>query len=185
MRYPAEETAEKHRRILQQASILFRERGFSGVSVSEIMKATGLTHGTFYHHFESKDDLITKSLADASSKALASMEDAKASTGLMQTYIQDYLTEAHRDNMGVGCLMTALGAEVAREPLVRPTFTRHVKSVIEIMAAPFAAAKKRNARRQAIHQITNMVGAIILARAVDDPELSEEILREVRTVLSD
>src|ERR1700743_2818552 len=66
MRYPAEETAEKHRRILQQASILFRERGFSGVSLSEIMKATGLTHGAFYNHFESKDDLIAKSIDDTS-----------------------------------------------------------------------------------------------------------------------
>ncbi|NWB96464.1 TetR/AcrR family transcriptional regulator [Pseudomonas gingeri] len=185
MRYPAEETAEKHRKILLQASILFRERGFSGVSVSEIMKATGLTHGTFYHHFESKDALITESLSDASSRALASMQDAKASTELMHAFIQEYLTEAHRDNKGVGCLMTALGAEVAREPLVRPTLTHHIKSMIEIMAAPFAAAKKRNTRRKAIHQVTSMVGAIILARAVDDPELSEEILREVRDELSD
>ncbi|MGY2400653.1 TetR/AcrR family transcriptional regulator [Pseudomonas sp. SDO5271_S396] len=185
MRYPPEETAEKHRQILQQASILFRERGFAGVSVSEIMKATGLTHGTFYHHFESKDALIAESLSDASSKALAGMQDAKASVGLMQAYVQDYLTDAHRDNLGVGCLMAALGAEVAREPTVRPAFTRHVKGMIEIMARPFAAAKKRNTRRHAIHQMTTMVGAIILARAVDDPALSEEILQEARTVLGD
>ncbi|MGB3126797.1 MAG: TetR/AcrR family transcriptional regulator [Pseudomonas sp.] len=185
MRYPAEETAEKHRQILEQASALFRERGFSGVSVSEIMKATGLTHGTFYHHFDSKDALIAQSLGDASGKALASMEDAKASTELMQQYIQEYLTTAHRDNCGVGCLMSALGSEVAREPSVRPTFTRHVKAMIEIMAEPFKTAKKRNARRRAIHHMSTMVGAMILARAVDDPALSEEILREARTVLAD
>jgi TetR/AcrR family transcriptional repressor of nem operon len=184
MRYPAEETAEKHRRILEQASILFRERGFSGVSVSEVMKATGLTHGAFYNHFESKDDLIAKSLGDASSKALATLKDAGESIELMEQYIQEYLTESHRDDMGNGCLMTALGSEVAREPSVRPTFTRHFKGVIESMAAPFVKAKKRNSRRHAIHQISSMVGAIILARAVDDPELSEEILREVRTELS-
>lgn len=183
MRYPAEETAEKNRKILQQASILFREHGFSGVSVSEIMKATGLTHGTFYHHFDSKDDLITKSLSDASSKALATMEDAKGSVELMQAYLLEYLSEAHRNNTGVGCLMAALGPEVARAPSVQPTFTRHVKRMIEIMAAPLVAAKKRNTRRQAIEQMTRMVGAIILARAVDDPQLSEEILRETRAAL--
>lgn len=185
MRYPVEETAEKHQQILEQASALFRERGFSGVSVSEIMKATGLTHGTFYHHFESKDALIAESLGDASCKALASMKDAKASTVVMQQYIQDYLTPAHRDNSAVGCLMSALGSEVAREPSVRPTFTRHVKAMIETMAGPFKAAKKRNARRRAIHQMSTMVGAMILARAVDDTNLSEEILREARTVLAD
>ncbi|WP_256351511.1 TetR/AcrR family transcriptional regulator [Pseudomonas gingeri] len=184
MRYPAEETAEKHRRILQQASILFRERGFSGVSLSEIMKATGLTHGAFYNHFESKDDLIAKSLCDASARTLAPLQAAQESTELMQHYIQEYLSEAHRDDMGNGCLMAALGSEIAKEPLVRPTFTRHIKRVLESMTLPFAKAKKRHARRQAIHQVSSMVGAIILARAVDDPELAEEILREVRTALS-
>lgn len=72
----------------------------------------------------------------------------------------------------------------AKQPSVRPTFTRHVKRVIESMTAPFARAKKRNARRLAIQQASSMVDAIILAHAVDDPQLSEEILREVRATLS-
>src|SRR5580692_10250843 len=79
MRYPPEETAEKHARILEQASILFRERGFSGVSLSEIMKATGLTHGAFYNHFESKEDLISESIDDASAKLLDFMKESAAS----------------------------------------------------------------------------------------------------------
>ncbi|WP_397453138.1 TetR/AcrR family transcriptional regulator [Pseudomonas sp. NA-150] len=183
MRYPAEETAEKHQRILEQASILFRERGFSGVSVSEVMQATGLTHGAFYNHFESKDDLIAKSLGDASSKALASMKEAEQTPETMQQYIQDYLTEWHRDDPGTGCLMTALASEVAREPSVQPSFTRHLKGVLASMTAPFAKSKKRNVRRDAIHKISSMVGAIILARATDDPALSEEILTQVRDAL--
>lgn len=181
MRYPAEETAEKHQRILQQASILFRERGFSGVTVSEIMKATGLTHGPFYNHFDSKDDLIAKSMGDASSKALAVMADAEDSTESMLAYVQNYLTEEHRDDPASGCIITALGPEIAREPLARPVFTRHVKGVLKSLAAPFIKAKKRNARRDAIRTLSGMVGAIILARSIDDPELSEEILREVRS----
>lgn len=184
MRYPAEETAEKHQRILEQASILFRQRGFTGVSVSEIMKATGLTHGAFYNHFESKDDLIAKSFGDASSKTLALLKAAEESIEQMQQFIVRYLSESHRDDIGNGCLMTALGNEICRDPAIRPAFTRHFESVIDSMAAPLIKAKKRNARRQAIQQISSMVGAIILARAVDDQLLSEEILREIRTALS-
>lgn len=183
MRYPAEETAEKHQRILEQASVLFRERGFYGVSVSEIMKATGLTHGAFYNHFESKDDLIAKTIGDASSKALMSMRDAEHTPEAMQEYVQNYLSEWHRDDPGMGCLMTALASEVAREPSVQPAFTRHLKGVLACLMAPFAKSKKRNVRRDAIHKISTMVGAIVLARAVDDPVLSEEILREVRNSL--
>jgi TetR/AcrR family transcriptional repressor of nem operon len=183
MRYPAEETAEKHERILEQASKLFRERGFYGVSVSEVMKASHLTHGAFYNHFESKDDLIAKTIGDASSKALASMKEAEHTPEAMQEYIQNYLTEWHRNDPGTGCLMTALASEVAREPSVQPAFTRHLKGVIASLMAPFAKSKKRNVRRDAIHKISSMVGAIVLARAVDDAELSEEILREVRNSL--
>jgi TetR/AcrR family transcriptional repressor of nem operon len=70
MRYPAEETAERHRRILEVASVLFRERGFDGVSVGQVMKASGMTQGAFYHHFESKEALIEECLRDASAKSL-------------------------------------------------------------------------------------------------------------------
>src|SRR6266702_4412292 len=112
MRYPVEETAEKHARILEQASILFRERGFSGVSVSEVMKATGLTHGAFYNHFASKDDLIAKCIDDASGKALELLQADIDSPDRVNRYIRGYLTEDHRDDPGNGCVMAALASEV-------------------------------------------------------------------------
>jgi TetR/AcrR family transcriptional regulator, transcriptional repressor for nem operon len=183
MRYPPEETAEKHARILEQASILFRERGFSGVSLSEIMKATGLTHGAFYNHFESKEDLISKSIEDASAKALGSMKESAASGEPMNQYVDGYLTEQHRDDRGNGCLMAALASEIAREPAAQPAFTRHVEAMLKGFTAPLARAKKNNARRDAMRTLSSIVGAVILARAVDNPELSEEILREVRAAL--
>lgn len=183
MRYPPEETAEKHARILEQASILFRERGFSGVSLSEIMKATGLTHGAFYNHFESKEDLISESIEDASTKLLDSMKESAPSGESMTRYVDGYLTEQHRDERGNGCLIAALGSEIAREPAAQPVFTRHVEGTLRGLAEPLVKAKKKNARRDAIHTLSSIVGAIILARAVDDPELSEEILREVRAAL--
>lgn len=183
MRYPPEETAEKHARILEQASILFRERGFSGVSVSEIMKATGLTHGAFYNHFESKEDLIAKSIEDVSAKALNSMRDDAISGQSIAQFLDDYLSEQHRDDRGNGCLMGALASEIAREPAAQRAFTQHVEGMVKGFAEPLTGAKKKNARHRAIHALSSIVGAIVLARAVDNPELSEEILRETRAAL--
>lgn len=183
MRYPPEETAEKRARILEHASILFREHGFSGVSVSEIMKATGLTHGPFYNHFESKEDLISKSIADASTKALDTMTEHRSSGQSTAHFVDQYLSERHRDDRGNGCLMAALAGEIAREPAAQGAFTRHVKSMVERLTEPLAKAKKKNARRVAIHTLSSIVGAIVLARAVDDPELSKDILSETRAAM--
>jgi TetR/AcrR family transcriptional regulator, transcriptional repressor for nem operon len=180
MRYPAEETAEKHQRILEQASRLFRERGFSGVSVSELMKATGLTHGSFYNHFDSKDALISKSLEYTSRQNLARLANAKNSPESMLAYVMDYLSPEHRDGPENGCLMAALGTEISREPVAQAGFTAHVKTSVERFAAYFPWSKKRNRRRNAIRTLSTLVGAMVLARGVDDPAFSDEILREVR-----
>ncbi|MCO4876569.1 TetR/AcrR family transcriptional regulator [Paraburkholderia caribensis] len=185
MRYPPKETAEKHARILEQASLLFREHGFSGVSVSEIMKATGLTHGAFYNHFESKEDLISKSVETTSTAALASMQEDASLGESMAQFVEKYLSEQHRDNPKNGCLMAALAGEIAREPAAQSAFTRHVKAMVANFTEPLAAAKSKNARRQAIHTLSSIVGAVVLARAVDDPQLSAEIIRETRTALTD
>lgn len=180
MRYPAGETAQRHQRILDEASILFRERGFNGVSVSEIMQATGLTHGAFYHHFASKNALIEECLNDASAKALTAMTVARQSVESMVEHIHDYVSEWHRDAAGAGCVIAALGAEAARETFIQPVFTRHVQGVLTRLISPHASSKNDDIRGDAIRTLSSMVGAIILARAVDDPGLSEEILREVR-----
>jgi len=181
MRYPAAETAEKHQRILDEASRLFRERGFDGVSVSEIMKATGLTHGPFYNHFASKEALMAESVAHAAAASKAGAESARGSPEAMIDYVQHYVSESHRDDPGHGCLMAALGSEVSRVPAVRAGFTDHVRASIANFSKHFPWPAKRHARRDSIRMLSAMVGAVTLARAVDDPALSEEILREVRS----
>ncbi len=180
MRYPASETAEKHVRILDAAARLFRERGSAGVSVSEIMQATGLTHGAFYNHFASKDALLAESLAHASSKSLKDLTQAQQSPQEMIAYVQKYLSASHRDTPGEGCLMTALGSEIPREPMAQSGFTAYVRTTIEKLTAHFPWPSKRSARRDSIRMLSTMVGAVILARAVNDAELSDEILRDVR-----
>ena len=91
MRYPAAETAEKHARALRSASRLFRERGFDGASISEIMTATGLTHGSFYNHFDSKEDLLAEAFAHASAQAVAALENYPGSEEGKQKMFREYL----------------------------------------------------------------------------------------------
>src|ERR1700712_5478358 len=149
MRYPAAETAEKHERILEEASRLFRERGFAGVSVGEIMKATGLTHGPCYNHFASKEALMAESLQHVSCTSLADLETATPDAEGKAAYLRRYLSVAHRDAPGTGCPMAALAGDVAHEPGVRGAFAAHIRTAVERMAARFPWSSKKHARRDA------------------------------------
>jgi TetR/AcrR family transcriptional repressor of nem operon len=180
MRYPAAETAEKHERILNEAARLFREHGFSGVSVSEIMKATGLTHGPFYNHFDSKEALMADSVVHGMQTSLDELQGTEGSTKGWADYLKRYLSVAHRDACGAGCTMAALAAEVRQEPLVRGPFTARLKAVVEKMASHFPWSSKKAARGDSIRALSSMIGAMVLARAVNDDAFSEEILKEVR-----
>ncbi|KGF82934.1 hypothetical protein IA69_04165 [Massilia sp. JS1662] len=190
MRYPPEETAAKHQRILEEAGRLFRERGFAGVSVGEIMKATGLTHGPFYNHFASKEALMAEALADLSSRTHADFDRVVADQGIA-AYLDLYLSRRHVDSAGAGCLMTALAADAAKEPATRGPFTAHVKGAIDrlMRALPgkrrTGASAHADARADAILALAAMVGAVTLARAVEDPALGDEILAATRQGLAD
>lgn len=184
MRYPAAETAEKHEKIIREASRLFRERGFSGVSVAEIMQATGLTHGPFYNHFPSKQDLMAKSLEHGMQSTLAGIDQVGNSAKKTAEYLDRYLSTAHRDAPGKGCTMAALAADIRQLSEVSHTFTAHIKAVIEKMVSNFSRRSKGAARGDSIRMLSTMVGALILARAVDDEAFSKEILREARRGLA-
>lgn len=180
MRYPAAETAEKHERILNEAARLFREHGFSGVSVSEIMKATGLTHGPFYNHFDSKEALMADSVLHGMQKTLDGLEGTEASAKGKAEYVRRYLSKAHMNAGGGECTMAALASEIRREPQVKGPFTLRLKAIVEAMASHFPWSSKRAARGDSIRALSAMVGALILARAVEDGPFAEEILNEVR-----
>jgi TetR/AcrR family transcriptional repressor of nem operon len=185
MRYPASETAEKHEKILKEAARLFRERGFGGAGVAEIMKAAGLTHGAFYAHFPSKEALQ----AEAVECALAQSDhliDALTAEGNdpKRAFLDSYLSAAHRDHPGSGCAIAALGPEIARDSATRKPFTQRVKHMIDGMAGQFQWKPESAARRNAIHLLTAAVGALVLARAVDDPRFSDEILDTIRDSLA-
>jgi TetR/AcrR family transcriptional repressor of nem operon len=182
MRYPAAETAEKHLKILENASHLFKKRGFADVSLGEIMKATGLTHGPFYNHFASKDALITETIEHDSARALAAMDEVGAG-GHMADFIEGYVGAEHRDSPEQGCLMAALSTDISREKDARQALSSHVVGTLERLVKYLPWRAKSNTRSEAAVTLAAMVGAVVLARSVDDPRLSDELLAEVRAGL--
>jgi TetR/AcrR family transcriptional regulator, transcriptional repressor for nem operon len=185
MRYPASETAKKHEEILKEAARLFRERGFDGAGVAEIMNAAGLTHGAFYAHFASKEALeaeaVERAFAQSDNRIFAMTANARDPK---RVFLANYLSATHRNDVGSGCVIAALGPEIARDSATRKPFTQRVKHMIEEMAGRFRWNRKGAARRNAIHLLSAAVGALTLARAVDDPRLSDEILESVRDSLA-
>lgn len=184
MGYSAAETAQKHERILNESIRLFRERGFHGVSVSEVMKAAGLTHGPFYNHFASKEALMSETLTRELQRAIGDFDKLPPTEAGRAAYAEHYLSEEHMRDCGGGCAISALSSEMRNEPEVRGAFTAQIKNVIQKMASYFPWKSRRSARGDAIHWYTSMMGALILARAVDDEEFAREILTETRKRLS-
>lgn len=178
MRVTREQVQENRRRILEAAGRLFREKGFAAVTVAEVMEAAGLTHGGFYGHFASKEDLAAQALAQA--LAPAPREPGKAQD--LAGFVAAYLSASHRDQPGSGCALAALGSEAARQPApVRRAFTEGV----EARLARMQEALPDRDRAAALAAISQLVGAVMLARAVDDPALSDEILAAGRGALTE
>jgi TetR/AcrR family transcriptional repressor of nem operon len=167
-----EQMAENRRRILDVASRLFRERGFDAVSVSEVMKAAGLTHGGFYGHFASKDDLVAETISHVLARDRDEGFDLRA-------YLCDYLAPRHRDNPAKGCPTAGLAAHIRHQtPAARTALADGLRFQIERVMKAFPLADAAEARRTAIGIWATMVGAVILSRAIDDTALSDEILGE-------
>lgn len=174
MKVSREQMAENRRRILDVASRLFREKGFDAVSVSEVMKAAGLTHGGFYGHFSSKDDLVAETVG----YVLSNDEDGG---GDLRAYLDDYLAPRHRDNAAAGCPTAGLAADIRHQtPAARAAMTAGLRSQIERVMKALPDIDAAGRRRAAIGTWAAMVGAVILARAIDDTTLSDEVLEQTR-----
>ena len=173
MRYPVKDTAAKHERIVREASRLFRERGFENVSVADVMRAAGLTHGAFYAHFASKEELQAAAIAYGQKVSLDRLQRSKKKT--KGTFDDRYLSPWHRDNPGDGCTMAALGPEVARSaPELKSAFEQGLEDIV---------CARGGDRKEAIFETAAKIGAVVLARAVQNPRLSDEILKSVRQKL--
>ena len=180
MRVSREKAAENRQRIIDTASRLFREKGFDGVGVDAIMNAAGLTHGGFYGHFGSKDDLAAEALGRAYERSVEKQSRYATLTEL----VSEYLSEQHCADRANGCAIAALGSDVARRcDGVRRELTEHVRWQLDSIARLLRDGPARRRRKRAIATLAGMVGALTLARAVDDPALSKEILVVARDAL--
>ncbi len=184
MRYPAHKTAERHRRILREAARLFAERGFSAVSISEIMNASGLTHGPFYNHFPSKDALVSECIDEAIRVTLEKLRLSPPTDGGKEAYFRWYLTSLMKDSVA-GCVLIALASEMSREQSVRASVTSLLATTIDALSNHFPWSSKASARSEAIRAYVSIIGAIVLIQAVDDETLVSEILGQMHEQLSD
>jgi TetR/AcrR family transcriptional repressor of nem operon len=177
MRVSREKAAENRERIVETAARLFRENGFNGVGVDAIMKEAGLTHGGFYGHFASKDELA----AEAVVRALERNAETESRFSDLGTFVADYLSERHRADRANGCAIAALGADMARQRAgVRRGLTAHLRGQLDRFADRIKDGTAARRRKRAITTLAGLYGALTLARAVDDPALSREILAAAR-----
>ena len=179
MKVSRSQATRNRERIIETAAQRFRERGFDGIGIADLMKDVGLTHGGFYGNFSSKDDLI----AEASSRALAqtlarwSAVAESAPTELLSSIADIYLSIEHRDDPGTGCLLAAVGPDLSRQaPIVRRVTTDAVRSALDFLAERLPGPSRAARRQKAISAYATMLGTMIMSRAVDDPQLSQEIL---------
>jgi TetR/AcrR family transcriptional regulator, transcriptional repressor for nem operon len=179
MRVSKEQASENRSRVLEAASRLYREHGLDGIGLAEIMSAAGLTHGGFYKQFASKDDMA----AEACGLALDGA--AQKWAGLVHDHpdrpwealVAHYLSAAHRDRCGQSCAIPALSADVSRRTgPVRRVYTAGFERLVEIISRVIPIPGRKDRRAPALAAMATLVGAVVLARAVDDPALSDEIL---------
>ncbi|MDB5812104.1 MAG: Transcriptional regulator, TetR family [Betaproteobacteria bacterium] len=182
MKVSREQAAQNRERIIDTAARLFRERGFDGIGVADLMQNAGLTHGGFYGQFASKEDLAALACERALGQSATRIDRviAEHPENTLQAVAASYLSKRHRDNPGDGCAFVALGAEAPRhEAGVRKVFAQALLVRMEklMRLIPGTPAARR---RKALSTMASMVGAQVLARAVDDATLSTEILEAVK-----
>lgn len=184
MRYPVDQKAETHERIIDAAARSFREHGSEGQGVARLMKDVGLTHGGFYRHFESKEDLyvdaIAKGFQEAADRMLAAA--ARAPRGeQLRAMIEHYLSLEHLEDPGGGCVLATLAAEIARQrPAVRARINAAMKSYRERLLPFFPGDDDAEKRRQFIVLFPAMAGVLMTARAMTDLAARKEILSVAR-----
>jgi AcrR family transcriptional regulator len=170
---------ETHERIVEVAARAIRRTGYSGTGVADIMREAGLTHGGFYAHFDSRDALLAEAgdRAGAESVALAARVAAAAPPGLaLQAMMQAYLSPEHIASIETGCPVSALGSEMPRQaPEVRRAATIRIKEMIDLFARQLPDWGRPQAHEQAMALVCALIGTTVVARAVDDPKLSQAL----------
>src|SRR5258708_7833098 len=174
MRKSKRETAQTRKRIVKTAAAAFRQNGIGGTGLAELMAAAGLTHGGFYRHFDSKDQLIAEASAEALDAGVEKMVCATAKTPRqtgLAALVQNYLSVSHRENRQNGCVFAALGSELARaDHNARKAATLGFEKMVQVISDQFTGMKPTDAKKRATAALSTMVGALTLARVVEDDQ---------------
>jgi len=168
-----------HERIVEAAARAIRRSGYGGTGVADIMKDAGLTHGGFYAHFDSREAMLAEAADRAGADTVATMTrvaGAAPPDQALQAIIRAYLSKAHVEAVETGCAVAALGSEMPRQaPQVRRAATRRIKEMIDLVARQSPEWGQPGAHDRALVTVATAVGALVLARAVDDPKLSDAL----------
>lgn len=182
MRVSRVQAEENHQKIITEASYLFREYGFDGIGLKDLMRAAGLTQGGFYKQFESKEDLV----AQATERALAASTARWArvvgdDTDSLSALAAFYLSAAHRDRRRDGCPLAALSSDAARRtPALREAFEAGIRNHLEFLDARIESDEGEQPSAQALVALSLMVGALTLSRSVNDADLSAAFLASAK-----
>lgn len=180
MKVSREQAARHREQILETASRLFRERGFEGIGVAELMASAGFTHGGLYGHFSSKEDLkaeaCTRAFSEKESLWLKELDHSQGQP--LAAITERYLTDRHRRHPGTGCPLASWAIEAARQPKsIRRAFTEGVRRLVNLLADRLGFSSPEERYQKSLATWSTLVGALVLARAVNDPQLSNDILQ--------
>lgn len=184
MRQSREAKAESHRTIVAKASKMFRERGIEHTSVADVMKAARMTHGGFYKHFASKEDMLAAAITMAFDEIIAKISAGGEGTkSAIDAFIAMYLSSDHVEHPGLGCPLPALGTEASRLGGVAGDASADgIARVIDALAAQMPGPKE-TARARAQHLLATLAGAVVIARAAGKTEVGREVLEACRSQL--
>ena len=184
MRRSKEEAAATRRKIVETAARQFRKHGVAGIGIADLMAKADLTHGGFYRHFDSKDQLVAEACRHAlegTTREMATAADKAPDGRGLETLLRRYLHKVHRDTPEGGCAIAAIGGEIARaDDEARAVMTQGYRSLVETARRQLSHLPPAEAEDRALAIVAGMVGSLMMARMVSDEELSNRILRAAR-----
>ncbi|AZQ53505.1 MULTISPECIES: TetR/AcrR family transcriptional regulator [Burkholderia cepacia complex] len=188
MKRPTTRSKEStHERIVDAGARAIRRFGFDGIGIADIMKLAGLTHGGFYAHFASREVMLAELVDRAGAEAVETFLRivAAAPTGKsQQALLRAYLSQEHVKNPESGCPVASLGTDLSRQsPAIRRAATRRIKDLLSIVSRHATDREQPDADARALVTAATMIGAVVLARAVDEEALSEAVLSATRAHL--
>ena len=187
MRVSKDTMAEHRKQIIAVAAKRFRERGFDGIGVADLMKEVGLTHGGFYGHFSSKEELVALASSRALSEIAVKWETiiAEAPGDPLEALAKSYLSQRHLDNPQTGCIFAALGGDLGRQPAsVRDAVTQGEQRLIDLLTRIVPGRTTAARKKKAIATFASLIGGMILARSISDAKLREDILNTTAAAIS-